>query len=244
MSWKNAFFTILGGFIASLSGIIVEELRERKELRNKHFEDIKQECLEPILNKLYELRGYFEINESIDWKSLCSHDHLNYLKSNSHWWDNFSFERCADKLLYEDLKKHYSDLYEKLQIIENWIRNNYKDYLITICSLLELIENDSEFKEIEKELLGEVSDPKGFLLKATMFSLLSIDKSYWPNVYSKVKPKLDKLIHLQNKFYNTNEAQKLRSTINYVTSMIDECATSIKEISLEAKLKGKCRYIK
>jgi len=113
------FFTILGGFIASLSGIIVEELRERKELRNKHFEDVKQKCLEPILNRLYELRSYFEADESIDWKSLCSHDHLNYLKSDFHWWDYFSFKSCANKLLYEDLKNHYPDLYEKLQIIEN-----------------------------------------------------------------------------------------------------------------------------
>jgi hypothetical protein len=115
MSWENAFFTILGGFIASLSGIIIEELRERKELRNKHFEDIKQKCLEPILDRLYDLRGYFEAKESIDLESYL-HD---YLKSDFHWWDYFSFKTRADKLLYEDLKNHYSDLYEKLQIIEN-----------------------------------------------------------------------------------------------------------------------------
>ncbi|MCQ5340607.1 MAG: hypothetical protein NO483_02720 [Candidatus Methanomethylicia archaeon] len=77
-----------------------------------------------------------------------------------------------------------------------------------------------------------------------MLLLLDFDKSCWPNVYSKVKPRLDKLIHLQNKFYNANEAQKLRNTIDYITSMIDECINSIEEISLEAKLKGKCRYIR
>jgi hypothetical protein len=77
-----------------------------------------------------------------------------------------------------------------------------------------------------------------------MFLLLDFDKSYWPNIYLKVKPKLDKLVHLQNKFYNTNETQKLRSTIKYIITIIDECVTNIKEISLEAKLKGKCRYMR
>jgi hypothetical protein len=36
VSWEDIILTILGGFIAGLSGIIVEWWRENKRLREKH----------------------------------------------------------------------------------------------------------------------------------------------------------------------------------------------------------------
>lgn len=59
MSWEDIILTILGGFIAGLSGIIVEWWRENKRLRNRHFEDIKRKCLESILKQLYDLKSKF-----------------------------------------------------------------------------------------------------------------------------------------------------------------------------------------
>jgi hypothetical protein len=63
VSWEDIILTILGtilgGFIAGLSGIIVELWRENKRLREKHFEDIKRKCLELILKQLYDLKSKF-----------------------------------------------------------------------------------------------------------------------------------------------------------------------------------------
>jgi hypothetical protein len=42
------------------------------------------------------------------------------LQSDIRWWENFSFKKRfrVDTLLYEDLEKHYPDLYKELQNIE------------------------------------------------------------------------------------------------------------------------------
>jgi hypothetical protein len=80
-------------------------------------------------------------------------------------------------------------------------------------------------------------------LRAILFSSLGVDKSYWPNIYSRVKPKLNELIHLQNKFYNSVEAQKVREITHHITTIIDKCIGRINEILLEPELRGKCKYI-
>jgi hypothetical protein len=41
MSWENAVFTVLGGLIAGLLGILADWWREGRRLRNRYFEDIK-----------------------------------------------------------------------------------------------------------------------------------------------------------------------------------------------------------
>jgi ribosome-associated translation inhibitor RaiA len=73
---------------------------------------------------------------------------------------------------------------------------------------------------------------------------LGVDKSNWPNIYEYIKPKLDKIKNLQNKFYNSVEAQKVRDIIQNVTTMIDRCINRIERTILKAKLKGKCEYLK
>jgi hypothetical protein len=249
VSWEDIILTILGtilgGFIAGLSGIIVEWWRENKRLREKHFEDIKRKCLEPILKQLYDLKSKFMFGESGPQWSLRGIEEL--LQSDIHWWESFSFKNGfgADALLYEDLENHYPDLYRNLQNIEIWVRANFAEYLQAIYNLLKIIEEDQEFKAFEKEFKGPcVNSTSLYPAEAIFFSALGIDKSYWPNIYSYVKPKLDKVKHLQNKFYNTTEAQKLRDIINEMRTIIDECIDETKKIMLETKLKGKCKYLR
>jgi len=60
--------------------------------------------------------------------------------------------------------------------------------------LLKLVKDDPEFKEFVEEI-----NNSDIPLRAVLFSSLGVDKSYWPNIYSRVKPKLNELVHLQNK---------------------------------------------
>jgi hypothetical protein len=75
VSWEDIILTILGtilgGFIAGLSGIIVEWWRENKRLREKHFEDIKRKCLELILKQLYDLKSKFVFKKNRTKWNLC-----------------------------------------------------------------------------------------------------------------------------------------------------------------------------
>jgi hypothetical protein len=236
MEYENIVFTILGGLITGFIGLLIEQWREGIRLRRKHFEDIKHKCLEPIRNKLLELRMYFDFWEvGPEWSSS---NISQLLTSEIRWWEFFTFSSRAHPLLYEDLKNHYRELYQDLKHIEGWVRSEYAAYLRAIHELLRLIENDSEFKEFMKGFDNSVIP-----LKAVLFSSLGVDKSKWPNTYSRVKHKLNELTHLQNKFNNTAEAQEVKEITNYIVTTIDKCINKIDEILLEAKLRGKCKYL-
>jgi len=156
MGWETALLTVLGGFLASLSGLLVEWWRESRRLRDRHFEDIKRNCLEPILEELSRLRRYFEFSEGGPRWSVSSIEES--LRSEIRWWELFSF-RDVDKLLYEDLRNHYPDIYEGLENVKVWVRTRFAEYLQAIRDLLKVIEEDPDFKSIEEEFkrsYGEV----------------------------------------------------------------------------------------
>jgi len=130
-----------------------------------------------------------------------------------------------------------------LQNIETWVRNNYAEYLQAIHRLLKTINEDQEFKAFEEEFeKGVVA--RLYPLHAILLLALGVDKSKWPNIYSYVKSKLDKIMHLQNKFYNSVEAQKVRNIIQTMITAINGCINKVEEIILDTKLNGKCRYLK
>jgi len=119
--------------------ILVEWWRENRKLRDRHFEDIKRRCLEPILKRLYDLKGNFVFGESgPEWTG--SYEIEKLLASDVHWWESFSFKDGfgADALLYEDLKNHYPDLYRDLQNIEKRVRAGYTEYLQAVYELLKI----------------------------------------------------------------------------------------------------------
>jgi hypothetical protein len=253
MSLENAFSTFLGalagGLAASISVMLVERWREGRRLRNRHFEDIKSKCLKPILEELDKLKGYFMPGERECFGG--SHDVERILKSDVRWWENFSFKRGdVEALLYEDLENHYPDLYKKLQNVEKLVRTEYVEYLRTALKLFKLIEDDPEFKAfveaIRKEKEGVVnlivSNTISYLKKAIFLQALGIDKSYWPNIYLYVKSELDRIP--QSKFYNSVEAQKLRSIMQNMVIVIDGCIVKTGKIILEVKLKGRCKYLR
>jgi hypothetical protein len=245
MGWENIILTLLGGFLASFSGILVERWRESRRMRERHFEDIKDRFLKPILEELHNLRGYFEFGESRGiWRIQ---DLEERLKSDIRWWEYFSFKNVSKvhKLLYEDLKNHYPDLYRDLKNIETWMRSNYAEYLQAIHGLLKTIEEDQEFKAFSKEFQkGFLDATSSYPLDAIFLLALGVDKSVWPNIYLYVKPKLDKMRHLENKFYNSVKAQKVRNIVQNMLTTINGCINRVEEIILDTKLKGKCRYLK
>jgi hypothetical protein len=243
VDWENIILTVLGGFLASFSGIFVEWWRERRRMRERHFEDIKDRCLKPILEELHNLKGNFEYGESRGRWSIQGLEES--LKSDIRWWEYFSFNNASkvETLLYEDLKNHYPDLYRDLQNIETWMRSNYEEYLQAILGLLKTIKEDQEFKAFESEFdVGFVISL--YPLHSIFFLALGVDISNWPNIYLCVKTKCDKMRHLKNKFYNSAEAKKVRNTVQNMVCTIDVCIKKVNEIIIDTKLKGKCKYLR
>ncbi|MGC9086873.1 MAG: hypothetical protein ACP5IT_11835 [Thermoproteota archaeon] len=57
-------FSILGGLISKLIDFFIEDKRRKNEKREKHFQEIKEQCLKPLRDGLLRLRGEFEFGES------------------------------------------------------------------------------------------------------------------------------------------------------------------------------------
>ena len=173
------------------------------------------------------------------------------LESETPWWGSYSFRKIADvdPLLYEDLKNHYQDLYQNLKNIEAWVRTKYPNFLLDICKLLEMIGRDPEFKgfkaELERMHAGEGGHfiHEDFPQNVILFLILGVDKDLWPNVYQRIKPVMDKAMHLKEKFYMVSEAQRARKEMRNILSMIDNCIDKAKKVIHQTKLRGKCEYL-
>jgi len=184
MSWENAIHTILGGLIAGSVGLAIEIRRERKERRTKHFKDIKEKCLVPLFRRLDNLKKEFTFGESgLSGSRFRMEKRMKkkLLKLDNPWWKTFSFKEApfeyflkqeknmilnkleigSYKILYEDLKNRYPEFYRDLQELESLIKTKYEEYLQSIHRLLEVIENDPEFKELEEQFKNSYIDKKG-----------------------------------------------------------------------------------
>jgi hypothetical protein len=238
----SMIFTIIGGLVAGVSGILVARYSEKRRRETEHFRDIKQRCLEPLLKELQGLRERVIISEASPLHRMCEE-----LESETPWWKGYSFRKIADPLLYDDLKNHYQDLYEDLEDIGAWVRTKYPDFLLDICKLLEMISSDFEFKEFSDEL-GDMLVRGSFSLEdfpqnAILFLILDVDKDLWPNIYLRVKPVMDKAIHLREKLYMVSEAQRARKEMHSIVAMIDNCIDKTKKVIHQTKLRGKCEYL-
>jgi hypothetical protein len=252
MSWE----TILGILIPVLSIVLptiallyIKLWEEKRRLKEKHFTEIKDKCLKPLLEKLKQLKNHFNLGEGgPEWNLYNISEEL---RQEIQWWKLFSFKNGfnVDQLLYEDLKNHYPNLYRDLESIETWIKTKYAEYLQAILNLLRIVEDDVEFKTLKQEFepKGPIRlpyDPIDDYRRAIIFLALGVDKSRWPNIYRSIKGKLDETTRIGNKFYNSIEAEKVRSIIQDIATKIDKCINNINEIMLEVKLKGKCKYLK
>jgi ElaB/YqjD/DUF883 family membrane-anchored ribosome-binding protein len=242
----STIFTIIGGFVAGVSGILVARYSEKRRREAEHLRDIKQHCLEPVLQELQRLRERVIISEARPLHRMCEE-----LESETPWWGSYSFRKITDvdPLLYEDLKNHYQDLYQNLKNIEAWVRTKYPNFLLDICKLLEMIGRDPEFKgfkaEVERMHIG-VGGPfirEDFPQNVILFLILDVDKDLWPNIYLRVKPVMDKAMHLKEKFYMVSEAQRARKEMRNILSMIDNCIDKAKKVIHQTKLRGKCEYL-
>ena len=64
----SMIFTIIGGFVAGVSGILVARYSEKRRREAEHFRDIKQRCLEPLLQELQSLKERLIIRNSVGYE--------------------------------------------------------------------------------------------------------------------------------------------------------------------------------
>jgi len=218
---SNAVYTIIGALIAGIIGILVERYRRGMEVKDRHFNEIKEECLKPILTSLEKLTRNFEFGETHPPSRL---DIEELLRRSIHWWDRFSFKGSmgVNPLLYEDLPNHFKDLAKLLEDVEMSFRKVYQQFLQAVLNLSNRIKSDPEFRAFE-EKFGESS------MDAVFFLSLGIDKGEWPNIFQRLSECKDVLEKLGNKFYGTQEAKEVRDMQKEMLEKINLCKREVEK---------------
>ena len=236
--------TMLGGLISGLIGYILERLRIKNELRTKHFEDIKKNCLQPLRTELMHLLSSFEFNES---SSLTPESLKELIDADPKWWESFSLkERIGNIPLFNDLRNHFVKLHEKLCTIDTLVISKYPEFIENAIKLSEAIHSDKRLQEISSKLKSAVPTDISFeVFKAVFFIAIGYEKGSWPNIYGKIVKLRDKdlIFELGKQYGNLRCANDLRKISEEVRNVLCSCMEMIDEIMLKTKLEGSCKYI-
>jgi len=242
---------ILEGFISNLVALLIEDRRRKKEVREKHFNEIKNNCLVPLERELNRLLQYFEFREGL-FPDFYSYDFCKQLKEEFHWWDRYSVEEVsqADRILFDDLPNHFENLYEKILEVDNLVKKDYPRFIELTCSLMKKIEEDKELEEWFNSHGLYNNDPQKIptrrvFMQAIFMRALDYDKSEWPTYYKIIKEfsgtKVVEDVGL--KYKEMNETKELKSLVKNAKGKINSCVKGIEEILHRNKLEGNCKYV-
>ena len=179
--------TILGGLISGLIGLLIENKKRANEKKEKHFRELKYNCLILLENELSRLHEYFEFGEGKLPNAIQMDETL---KRDVHWWDNYSLKNYCDKILFEDLSNHFPDLVNKLKEVEKRIRQDYSEFYRNILNLIIEIHSCEELNELSNQVAISRNNPE-LPYKAVFLVALGYDKGCWPNIYNFFKEETD-----------------------------------------------------
>lgn len=171
------------GFIGGIAGgWLAVWYRECLEVRRKHFKEIKEKVLNPILNGLTGLANRFHYNKDTPFETM-----FEMLDRKIRWFDIFSIENeSEDKLLYADLQKHFPKLLQRYNVINDLIKSKYSRYLELLRRTYNAVSQALRVRSLELDIL---KDEKNFqkCLKVSIFKLLGIDKYSYPSLHEEIK---------------------------------------------------------
>jgi hypothetical protein len=235
--------TILGGLISGLIGLLLERKRRKDQVLAKHFEEIKKDVLQPIIERHKYDDLQFELRED-----TVSYDSLyKQLGQDIHWWDYFSLRSGADNVLYEDLHNHFKDLTEKILQFEQAIKSNTPIFLKRLCDISKMISEDEECKSlVSVEVITPGMDPIWKYVQAILLVAMGYDKGVWPNLFNEIKNegKIEAVYKIGIKYRETKEIEQILSIKRDTQEKIRSCIGEAKDIMHQSKLKGDCKYLK
>lgn len=234
------FGAVLSGLIAFVVNILIERKKKRNEKREKHLQELKENCLKPLRDELSRLREHFEFNENKNPYLL-----KDTLESGIHWLDDYSLKNHCDKVLFDDLPNHFPELAGKLAEVERRLKQGYPEFCREILGLLEEISSGKVLLEISSQGVPFVREYLESFLNAVFLVALGYDKGYWPNTYAFLKSggKVDLVYRLGSRFSESERCIKAKSIKGDIVSLIDSCIREIDEILHRKELRGRCKYM-
>jgi hypothetical protein len=253
----NFVLVILGGMIAGITGLLLENYRRKEELRITHLESIKDLCLTPIYQALTRLITEYDLVESKYEATLLE----EMLQGRHQWWEGFSLQDTSDKALYHDLANHFKDLPSILKKTEDCISSMTPQYFERVLNLeieihqalkknFQIVSFFRELSTDEKQAYQNLTDEEkrraSFQILRMSVSKSAEEKS---DAISEIKrfitsnDKVEVLKKMATEFSNSNNAKEVVNLRRKIDSQISECLNALAEAKLFAKLKGKCKYL-
>ncbi|MEM4004311.1 MAG: hypothetical protein QXM43_01600 [Desulfurococcaceae archaeon] len=242
----NAVYTVLGGLISGLVGWFLESRRRKNDAMLKHFDDIKNECLEPLKRELVDLcarfgyvEGHLPTHEVLD---IVREEKVSVPSEDPRYWANYSFGNICNKVLYDDLVNHFPSLSKALAELEEEVRAGVPELFKALRALYTLIHSDEEFVQLKTQLEKLQLAPE--LVYFIFLVAIGVEESRWPLTYRETNRQVvDRIVKVGEKFRGSREAKIVHEISESVLTKAKHCLNEVEKIRLQKKLKGKCPYV-
>jgi len=269
---ETVIFTILGGLVAGLAGLIGTFTYMREERKKEHLKEHKNnleavsKALDGALGEIWPFNGADDLNlhrppfgnERRVADIEIKREPIN-MESPNPFSDNYRVIQVAvDAVLYEDIPPHFQKLSESLYKTECCAKNNGVKILrllnkfsrliyekLDACEIDFQVWNENELKKF-RGLQNDLLIQQDFAGSAFLM-VIGEDEENWPNKVSMLKNNnnYDDLKKLSDEIKDDNVEmlKKLLEMYNRLRNYIEECKEEIKRIEHTTKLKGGCSYL-
>ena len=161
--------------------------------------------------------------------------------------DGKKYANYANETLYNDLERHFPELWTLLKEWEEKVKRDGPELLKAYYSICGALYGDSveltrlRLKENganpDRAVNGEPYDG------AALNILLGVEESDWPNLKRNCGRYFPQVQAIDEKNRNRDEIEKIKRLNNEFYQLKEKCDKEIEAAGVEKKLKGNCNYI-
>lgn len=254
------FLVIIGGVISGLVGLIVERQSRRHDKRDKHLDNMKDECLGPLKNRLELIRLDLDFKQL--GQDLQQPAHFSFDRNK--WWQISSLnsrideiDNLVDPVLYSDLNTHFPELVVSLNNLQTTLQKEPDELLTKLHSFIDSLSQD--FRSYLANLRLSVAEETTFqnlkpewknqLLQAILSLTLDntpANKTVTMGLLAEGIYREDALAVMRKvctSYSQGTESSELGNKVREIRGKIDGCLFIIDEVLHSSKLKGNCKYL-
>lgn len=273
---------MFGVVIGYFANVYLEQYKSNIQNRKEHYDNIKQNCLEPLYKCVHSVYSN-EFDFGWDTQNLAAlaikiGQYYNALSSrnsiNTIIYDkcHFSFRRKTeglDKILYEDLDKHFDYLVELLKNCEEFVCKNGSDAEQIMFNLSKFLYENKKYKKFIQKVIDDNSKvPKesirlNYFIFVMLYLLTSneegaknqvpavLDHGRVDECLSIIKPYLGFNFRRKREWYHTEPDPEGNEKVERLWKIYKESEDlfdkTLREIDIlkhkKSTLKGNCEYL-
>lgn len=246
---------VMSSLIAWTSPHRSEKIKKTSQARQIHFDKIKKNCLELLVNGVDNVTSHFRIDESTLYGKQSLLDLMNdrelketmdvklwvsIINSSSSYGNEIIF---LDNVLYNDLDNHYPEIKKQIGIVQKYIDESYPIYHekfnVLVLKLFDELERSISVQQNEQNKIS-------MAVAVALNCIFHDDIKSWPSLYnvSSKNGTLPVIKEIINKPEITELTKPLKEISKKSLSLLSDLRNSLNQIiRYEGELKGKCEFL-